>query len=126
MKIYLCKWPDGTGKVVVCRNREQLFWALDFEGDPYSAKYKPIRGDLAFNFRIETVASAHGDHAFTRLTDYDHETDFIASEFQDKDGWKTLRDYFPYANASIGSEQARIVCAAMGWDPYGEKQVEAA
>ena len=43
MKVFLCKWPDGKGKVVVCRNREELFWALDFESDPYSAKYKVLK-----------------------------------------------------------------------------------
>ena len=124
MKIYLCKWPDGTGKVVVCRNREELFWALDFESDPYSAKYKVLKGDLAFNFRIEKGAPAHGDNGWTRLTDYDHESDFIAEEFASDEGWRTLRNFFPYGDTDVSSQQAKATCAAMGWNPAGSENKE--
>ena len=122
MAIYLCKWPDGTGKVVVCRNREQLFWALDFEGDPYSAKYKMLKGDLAFNFRIEPGDPDWTENGTTRLTGYDHESDFIAEEFTSDEGWRTLGNFFPYRNTSVKSREARIICDAMRWNPYGERR----
>ena len=118
MKVFLCKWPDGTGKVVVCRNRQELFWALDFEADPYSAKYKHLKGDIAFNFKIEP-----GDeHGYTVLNDYDHEDDYIAEEFASEEGWRTLKNYFPYANTRVKSREARIICNQMGWNPYRDRK----
>ena len=122
MATYLCKWPDGTGKVVVCRNREELFWALDFESDPYSAKYKVLKGDLAFNFRIEPCDPDYSENGFTRLTGYDHECDFIADEYASDEGWRTLRKFFPYGDSDVSSQQAKATCAAMGWNPYDDRK----
>jgi hypothetical protein len=122
MKVFLCKWPDGTGKVVVCRNRQELFWALDFESDPYSAKYKVLKGDIAFNFRIDSVDEDSDEHGRVVVNGYDHEDDFIAEELASEEGWRTLRHFFPYANTPVKSREARIICNQMGWNPYGERK----
>ena len=124
MKVFLCKWPDGTGKVIVCRNRQELFWALDLQGDPYCAKYKPLKGTIAFNFKIDQEDEQWDEHGHTVLSDYDHEDDFIAQEFASEKGWRTLKNYFPYGDTNVSSQQAKATCAAMGWNPVGSENKE--
>jgi len=38
MKTYLAKWPDGTISVLQAKNMIDLFWDLDMEANPLSAK----------------------------------------------------------------------------------------
>ena len=37
-------------------------------------------------------------------------------------GWRTPRNFFPYANTRVKSREARIICAAAGWNPYDERK----
>ena len=38
MKTYLAKWPDGTISILQAKNMIDLFWDLDMEGNPLTAK----------------------------------------------------------------------------------------
>lgn len=38
MKLYYAEWPNGEVTIVHARNSLDLFWLLDQEGNPYSAK----------------------------------------------------------------------------------------
>ena len=114
MKLYLCKWPDDTGKIVACRNRQELFWALDFEGDPYCAKFKELKCELSINFKFEI----EDEYRCTAFTGYDeYNGDFIREEFDSEKGWKTFKSYLPYASGSTRGPGAEAACSLMGWNP---------
>jgi hypothetical protein len=50
MKVYLCKWPDGTISILTANSKRELFLLLDYEGDPEKANvYK-----LPSRFHIST------------------------------------------------------------------------
>ena len=37
-------------------------------------------------------------------------------------GWRMLRDFFPYGDTDVSSQQAQATCAAMRWNPYDERK----
>ena len=37
MKVYLCKWPNGTISVLTANSKRELYLLLDGEGDPEQA-----------------------------------------------------------------------------------------
>lgn len=37
MKVYLCKWPDGTISILTANTKTELYFLLDGEGDPDQA-----------------------------------------------------------------------------------------
>jgi hypothetical protein len=118
MKLYLCKWPDDTGKIVACRNRQELFWALDFEGDPYCAQFKELKRELSINFGFEVESDADGDHRYTKLRDYDEDSgDFIREAFDSGEGWKSFKTYFPYASGTTNDPGAGAACDLLDWNP---------
>jgi hypothetical protein len=50
MKVYLCKWPNGTISVLTANSKRELYLLLDGEGDPEQANvYK-----LPSGFHIST------------------------------------------------------------------------
>ena len=121
MKIYLCKWPDDTGKIIACKNRQELFWALDYESDPYCAKFKELKCELSINFKFEIV----DQYRCTLFTGYDeYNGDFIREAFDCKKGWKTFGSYLPYANGSTKDSGSDTACTIMGWNPSNQSSKE--
>ena len=116
MKLYLCKWPDDSGKLVSCKNKHELFWALDFEADPYSAKYKLLKEDFVLNFKLETKQEGAEEYQESVLVGYDCEFDYLSDLLADKKGWQTFNDYFPY-DGQIKTQAAKVTCEFMGWEP---------
>ncbi|MDC0309300.1 hypothetical protein OAL72_00970 [bacterium] len=116
MKLYLCKWPDGSGKVVTCKNKQELFWALDFEGDPYAAHYKEFKEDFAVNFNVVTKQEGTEEYQETVFAEYDCEYDYLPDLLADKKGWHNFHDYFPY-DVEVKTSAARAACEFMGWGP---------
>jgi len=50
MKVYLCKWPNGTISILTANSKRELYLLLDYEGDPEQANvYK-----LPARFHITT------------------------------------------------------------------------
>ena len=51
MKAYIAKWPNGTISILKANSIYDLFWRLDEEGDPCSAKVYLLNSD----FHIQTT-----------------------------------------------------------------------
>lgn len=56
MKLYYAEWPNGEVTIVHAKNSLDLFWLLDQEGDPYSAKVWSTKDSCA----ITTSKSGRG------------------------------------------------------------------
>ena len=53
MKVYLCKWPNGTISILTANSKRELFLLLDYEGDPEQANvYKLPNG---FHISTEVI-----------------------------------------------------------------------
>ena len=126
MKLFLCKWSDGTGKIVTCKNLLQLFWALDFEGDPYQVKYKELKEDFAVNFKFITKSEEGEEYESTLLTYYDCEWDFLPELMNNEEGWKTFKSFFPYKGKNVDKVKKQYICSQMGWNPDFFKNQKAA
>ena len=37
-------------------------------------------------------------------------------------GWRTPRNFFPYGDTDVSSQQAKAACAAMRWNPYDARK----
>ena len=46
----------------------------------------------------------------------------VEKELAIEKGWRMLRNFFPYANTRVKSREARIICAAAGWNPYDDRK----
>jgi len=42
MKIYIAKWPNGTVTILSAKNKRDLFFKLDEEGDPSEAEIEHV------------------------------------------------------------------------------------
>jgi hypothetical protein len=42
MKLYIAKWPNGTVTILSAKNKKDLFFKLDEEGDPSAAEIEHI------------------------------------------------------------------------------------
>jgi uncharacterized alpha/beta hydrolase family protein len=54
MKTYIAQWENGTISVLTAKNKTDLFWKLDSEGDPISAKIFVVPTDEEGNIHITT------------------------------------------------------------------------
>jgi hypothetical protein len=41
-KLYIAEWEDGTISILSAENKDDLFWPVDSEGDPYSPKITEV------------------------------------------------------------------------------------
>ena len=90
MPLFLCKWPDGTGTIVNCRNKKELFWELDHEGDPGAAIYKQIKPPLSIQIKIGHIEIDGEKCPKTEFVGYSHEDDFLLDILEEKTGWKRI------------------------------------
>ena len=42
MKLYIAKWPNGTVTILSAKNKKDLFFKLDEEGDPSDAEIEQV------------------------------------------------------------------------------------
>jgi hypothetical protein len=92
MPTYLCKWPDGTGTLISCRDEDALFLALDLEGDPGAAIYKEIENYVSI--RIKVIKEDEADESTDSLVEflgYNHQDDPLGKRFNDPADWKRLK-----------------------------------
>jgi hypothetical protein len=70
MKTYLAKWPDGTISILQANTMIDLFWNLDMEANPLSAKLY----ELPKRFQLTTI-----------IKDGEIETDeiFVRTKYKD-------------------------------------------
>jgi len=104
MKTYLAKWPNGDISIVTVKNQTQLFWTLDYEGDPTCAKIYEIPTRSFFQLSTSVKVFKNGN---TKIETYSHEHTLKRFKWDDGITVKAFQQLVPEATEESITELSK-------------------
>ena len=129
-KLFVAKWPDGTGMLLYALDRADVNEMLDAEGDPNEAFVMRWRGEMALNFfrtdlesRIEGEDEKKEERPATSVSMTEPEE--VMSE--EREALSSDEDDVPtvlFTFSDPGGEEEQIVADFMEWPESAYEEEE--